>query len=224
MRRATLLEPIRDLGPDEEHGVPRASGGLTQEVARIRLTRKKGRVIRKNKASWQGVYPAVTTQFFDDQSMDFSGDGQARRSPAVGRRSWPDHARLGRRKRSLERQEKLDVLRATVEHVAGPRAGAWRESPSARTALACRFAADAQKAGVGRADGAAGDGLQVRPARDGDPFPRRRAGDRTCRFSSTTTRSPTASISRRRCSRSWPTSRSLSPSRNRRRTFAGSPI
>jgi 4-hydroxy-tetrahydrodipicolinate synthase len=56
---------------------------------------------------------------------------------------------------SLEYREKLDVLRMTVEKVAG-RVPVLTGVAEYSTALACRFAADAQKAGV--------NGLMVLPA------------------------------------------------------------
>ena len=78
------------------------------------------------------------------------------------------------------------------------------------TALACRFARDAEKIGV--------DGLMVLPAmvyKSGPARDDRRTSapwraPATCRSWSTTTRPPTTSTSRRRCSPSWPTSRSSS--------------
>ena len=56
---------------------------------------------------------------------------------------------------SLEYGEKLDVLQATVDHVGG-RVPGLTGVAECTTALACRFAADAQRAGV--------DGLMVLPA------------------------------------------------------------
>jgi 4-hydroxy-tetrahydrodipicolinate synthase len=56
---------------------------------------------------------------------------------------------------SLEYEEKLDVLRAAVDHVAG-RCPVLSGVAECTTALACRFARDAQRIGV--------DGLMVLPA------------------------------------------------------------
>src|SRR5690606_12218632 len=56
---------------------------------------------------------------------------------------------------SLEWEEKLDVLRATVEHVGG-RVPVLTGVAEYTTSRACRFAAEAQRAGV--------DGLMVLPA------------------------------------------------------------
>ena len=72
------------------------------------------------------------------------------------------------------------------------------------TPLACRFAADAAAHRRRRPDGAAGDGLQDRPARDDRSLPRRCAGHARCRSWSTTIPWRTASTSRRRCSPIWP--------------------
>ena len=103
---------------------------------------------------------------------------------------------------SLEYAEKLEVLRATVEHVAG-RVPVLSGVAECTTARACRFAADAAADRRRRPDGPAGDGLQVGPARDDRPLPRRSPGRPTCRSWSTTTRSPTRWTSRPRCSSSW---------------------
>ena len=149
--------------------------------------------------------------------------GPPRRDDRRGR-PRPDHARHRRREllaRVLARS--CEVLQADRRPRRRPGAGADRASPSTPPPLACRFAADAQKARRRRPDGPAGDGLQVRPPRDDRPLPRRRRGRPTCRSWSTTTRSPTAWTSRPRCSPTWPTSRRWWRSRNRRRTSGGSP-
>ena len=78
---------------------------------------------------------------------------------------------------SLEYPEKLEVLRATVDHVAG-RIPVLTGVAECTTARACKFAADAQRIGV--------DGLMVLPAMvyKSDPretiahYPHGRAGDR----------------------------------------------
>ena len=84
---------------------------------------------------------------------------------------------------SLESSEKLELLRTTVEHVAG-RVPVLTGVAEYTTALACRFAADAAADRRRRPDGPAGDGLQVRSARDDGPLPRRRPGHAICRSSS----------------------------------------
>jgi len=105
--------------------------------------------------SWSGVFPAATTQFAADQSLDL---------PATMRHL--DHMieagihgliMLGTvgENCSLLYDEKLQLLRATVEHVAG-RVPVLTGVAEYTTALACRFAEDAKTAGV--------DGLMVLPA------------------------------------------------------------
>jgi dihydrodipicolinate synthase/N-acetylneuraminate lyase len=105
--------------------------------------------------SWRGVFPAVTTQFRQDQTLDL---------PATLRHI--DHLigagvhgliLLGTvgENCSLEYGEKLDVLRAVVEHVAR-RLPVLTGVAEYTTALACRFAAAARASGV--------DGLMVLPA------------------------------------------------------------
>jgi 4-hydroxy-tetrahydrodipicolinate synthase len=106
-------------------------------------------------ASWHGIYPAATTQFRSNGDLDI---------PAT--LNCLDHLlkdgvdgliMLGTvgENCSLEYGEKLDVLRATVEHV-GRRVPVLTGVAEYTTTLACRFAADAHRAGV--------DGLMVLPA------------------------------------------------------------
>src|SRR5438552_1393504 len=105
--------------------------------------------------NWKGVYPAVTTQFRADQSLDLPGT--ARHLDALLNAGVNGIILLGTvgENCSLEYREKLDVLRAGVEHVAR-RVPVLAGVAECSTALACRFAADARKAGV--------DGLMVLPA------------------------------------------------------------
>lgn len=105
--------------------------------------------------NWSSVFPAATTQFHRDESLDLQGtlrllDGLINAGVhglillgTVGENS------------ALEYDEKLEVLRATVEHVAG-RVPVLSGVAESSTRLACRFAADAERAGV--------DGLMVLPA------------------------------------------------------------
>jgi 1-pyrroline-4-hydroxy-2-carboxylate deaminase len=104
---------------------------------------------------WRGVFPAATTQFHDDQSVDLAGT--ARHVEAMLRAGVHGMILLGTvgENCSLEFREKLDVLRAGVEQVAG-RVPVLAGVAECSTALACRFAAEAQKVGV--------DGLMVLPA------------------------------------------------------------
>jgi 1-pyrroline-4-hydroxy-2-carboxylate deaminase len=105
--------------------------------------------------TWQGVYPAVTTQFRADQSLDLAGTAeQVERLLKAGSHGVIMLGTVGENC-SLEYAEKLDVLRTTVRHVAG-RVPVLTGVAECSTALACRFAVDAQKAGA--------DGLMVLPA------------------------------------------------------------
>ncbi len=104
---------------------------------------------------WQGVYPAATTQFRDDQSLDVAGTvAHVERLLRAGAHGMIVLGTVGENC-SLEYQEKLEVLRATVRQVER-RVPVLTGVAECSTALACRFAADARKAGV--------DGLMVLPA------------------------------------------------------------
>jgi len=107
------------------------------------------------KVSWQGVFPAVTTQFKSDCSLDLPGTlRQVETLIAAGVHGVIMLGTVGENC-SLEYREKLDVLRATVEHVSR-RVPVLTGVAECSTALACRFSADAQKIGV--------DGLMALPA------------------------------------------------------------
>jgi 4-hydroxy-tetrahydrodipicolinate synthase len=104
---------------------------------------------------WEGIFPAATTEFQPDQSLDVpktlwhldrlieAGIDGVIMLGTVGENS------------SLEYDEKLEVLHATVRHVAG-RVPVLTGVAECTTALACRFAEDAQRLGV--------QGLMVLPA------------------------------------------------------------
>src|SRR6516162_5417922 len=105
--------------------------------------------------TWRGVFPAATTQFHDDQSLDLKGTAEhLERLLRAGVHGMILLGTVGENC-SLEYREKLDVLRAGVEQVAR-RVPVLAGVAECSTALACRFAADARKAGV--------DGLMVLPA------------------------------------------------------------
>jgi 4-hydroxy-tetrahydrodipicolinate synthase len=97
--------------------------------------------------TWHGVFPAATTQFKPDQSLDISAT--LKHLDAMLAAGIDGLIMLGTvgENCSLEYQEKLSVLRATVEHVAG-RVPVLTGVAEYTTALACRFALDAKKAGV----------------------------------------------------------------------------
>jgi 1-pyrroline-4-hydroxy-2-carboxylate deaminase len=107
------------------------------------------------RVEWRGVFPAATTQFHDDQGLDLAGTvAHLERLLRAGVHGLIMLGTVGENC-SLEYAEKLDVLRAAVRQVAG-RVPVLTGVAECSTALACRFAADARKAGV--------DGLMVLPA------------------------------------------------------------
>src|SRR5262245_21880140 len=97
--------------------------------------------------SWSGVFPAAVTHFRPDQSLDLPAT--TRHLDAVIDAGVHGLIMLGTvgENCSLEYAEKLDVLRATVEHVAG-RVPVLTGVAECSTRLACRFAADAERVGL----------------------------------------------------------------------------
>ena len=105
--------------------------------------------------TWQGVFPAATTQFQPDQALDLPATmAHIGKMIDAGIHGLIMLGTVGENC-SLLYEEKLEVLRATVRHVGG-RLPVLSGVAECSTALACRFAADAQKLGV--------DGLMVLPA------------------------------------------------------------
>src|SRR3954447_1655506 len=117
--------------------------------------------------TWRGVFPAATTEFRPDYALDLPAT--AKHVDTMIRAGVHGMIVLGTvgENCSLEYREKLDVLRVTVERVAGGVPGLGGGGGARRvpvlsgvaeytTALACRFAADAKKVGI--------DGLMVLPA------------------------------------------------------------
>jgi 1-pyrroline-4-hydroxy-2-carboxylate deaminase len=105
--------------------------------------------------AWQGVYPAVTTQFHADGGLDIPATrAHLERLIDAGLHGLIMLGTVGENC-SLEYAEKLEVLRATVDHVGG-RVPVLSGVAEYTTRLACRFANDAEKIGV--------DGLMVLPA------------------------------------------------------------
>ncbi len=107
------------------------------------------------KVTWHGVFPAVTTQFHDDQSLDLAAT--SRHVETLLRAGVHGIIMLGTvgENGSLEYAEKLEVLRTAVRQV-GSRVPVLAGVAECSTALACRFAAEARAAGA--------DGLMVLPA------------------------------------------------------------
>ena len=105
--------------------------------------------------TWRGVFPAATTQFHNDQSLDLKAT--MRHLDAMIDAGVHGMVVLGTvgENCSLEYREKIDLLKAAVEHI-GHRVPLLSGVAECSTALACRFAADAQKIGL--------DGLMVLPA------------------------------------------------------------
>jgi len=105
--------------------------------------------------SWQGVFPAATTQFNDDESLNI--DATMRHLDVMIENGIHGLVMLGTvgENCSLEYREKLEFLKATVAHVAG-RVPVLTGVAEYTTSLACQFANDAASAGV--------DGLMVLPA------------------------------------------------------------
>ena len=104
---------------------------------------------------WSGVFPAATTQFRPDQAIDIKSTlAHLDTMLDAGIHGLIILGTVGENC-SLEYSEKIELLKATVAHVAG-RVPVLSGVAECTTALACRFARDAQRAGV--------VGLMVLPA------------------------------------------------------------
>jgi 1-pyrroline-4-hydroxy-2-carboxylate deaminase len=107
------------------------------------------------KTNWHGIYPAATTQFRPNGELDVPATLRCLDRLLEARVDGLIMLGTVGENCSLEYGEKLDVLRATVEHANG-RVPVLTGVAEYTTALACRFAADAQRAGV--------NGLMALPA------------------------------------------------------------
>jgi dihydrodipicolinate synthase/N-acetylneuraminate lyase len=106
-------------------------------------------------ADWRGVFPAVTTQFRADQGLDLAATTRHLECLiAAGVHGLIMLGTVGENC-SLDAGEKREVLRAAVQ-TAGGRAPVLAGVAECSTALACRFARDAEELGA--------DGLMVLPA------------------------------------------------------------
>jgi 4-hydroxy-tetrahydrodipicolinate synthase len=107
------------------------------------------------KVDWHGVFPAATTQFRADESLDLPAT--ARHLETMVRAGVHGMIMLGTvgENCSLERGEKLDVLKMAVEQIAG-RIPLLTGVAECSTRMACRFAELAREIGV--------NGLMVLPA------------------------------------------------------------
>ena len=105
--------------------------------------------------NWKGVFPAITTQFHPDQSLNL--DGTARHLEAMIRADIHGVVFLGTvgENTALDYQEKLTLLREMKQVVSG-RIPMLTGVAEYTTDLACRFARDAGQIGL--------DGLMVLPA------------------------------------------------------------
>ena len=107
------------------------------------------------KVNWHGVYPALTTQFKEDQSLDL--DGTAKHLETLINSGIHGVILLGSvgENTALEYEEKLTVLAEMLRVVRG-RIPVLSGVSEYTTALACRYAKDAERIGL--------DGLMVLPA------------------------------------------------------------
>lgn len=104
---------------------------------------------------WHGVFPAATTQFHPDQSLDIPATLEHLEVMLeAGVHGLILLGTVGENG-SLDADEKRQLLQAVVKHVGG-RVPVLAGVAELTTAAACRFAADAEKLGV--------DGLMVLPA------------------------------------------------------------
>ena len=104
---------------------------------------------------WTGVFPATTTQFRSDQSLDLEATmAHVRHLIDAGCGGLVMLGTVGENT-ALEPEEKRAVLKATLEAAEG-RVPVLSGVAECSTALACRFAEDAQEIGL--------DGLMVLPA------------------------------------------------------------
>jgi 4-hydroxy-tetrahydrodipicolinate synthase len=106
-------------------------------------------------ASWRGVYPAATTQFHADGSLNIPAT--LKHLDVMIEGGVHGMILLGTvgENCSLEPGEKIELLRAGAQHIAG-RIPLLTGVAEYTTAGACRFAVEAKRAGV--------DGLMVLPA------------------------------------------------------------
>src|SRR5204862_5394902 len=97
--------------------------------------------------TWRGVFPASTTEFRPDYSLDLPAT--AKHIDAMIRAGVHGMIVLGTvgENCSLEYREKMDVIRVAREAIGG-RVPLLTGVAECTTATACRFAADAQQAGV----------------------------------------------------------------------------
>jgi 4-hydroxy-tetrahydrodipicolinate synthase len=105
--------------------------------------------------NWHGIFPAVTTQLHEDQSLNL--DATARHLDVLIRSGVSGLIMLGSlgENTALEPEEKQRVLRTAIE-TSGGRVPVLSGVAECSTAAACRYARDVERLGV--------DGLMVLPA------------------------------------------------------------
>ena len=105
--------------------------------------------------NWSGVFPAATTEFHHDQTLDIPATlAHLDKMIEAGIDGLIMLGTVGENC-SLSYSEKLEVLKATVAYVSG-RIPVLSGVAECTTSLACKYAADAEALGV--------DGLMVLPA------------------------------------------------------------
>jgi 1-pyrroline-4-hydroxy-2-carboxylate deaminase len=119
------------------------------------------------KVNWKGVFPALTTQFKPDQALDLPAT--AKHLETLIQAGIHGVVLLGTvgENTALAYEEKLSVL-CEMRKTAAGRIPVLAGAAEYTTALACRYARDAEN---GRVDGLAGDGLQIGRSRDPHAFP-----------------------------------------------------
>jgi 1-pyrroline-4-hydroxy-2-carboxylate deaminase len=105
--------------------------------------------------NWKGVFPAITTQFRPDQALDLAATAQHLDTMIVAGIHGVVLLGTVGENTALDYEEKLAVLKE-LKRAAGGRIPVLTGVAEYTTALACRFARDAEKLGL--------DGLMVLPA------------------------------------------------------------
>ena len=175
------------------------------------------------KIGWDGVFPAVTTQFKDDFSLDLDATGGSSTAlirdgvsglivcGTVGENTLADPA-----EKIAVMEAAKDVARGRVPVIAG--------IAEFTTAFRDRDRAGSRAGRHRRHHGHAGPGLFVEAARDRRPFPRRREGVRPAAHGLQQPADLQERRDARRSSHPWPIARRSSASRNHPATRGASSI
>src|SRR5262249_28222804 len=120
---------------------------LGQPVIDSHCRIERGRI--EMKANWQGVFPACTTHFKADQSIDFAATAaHIERQLRAGVRGFIMLGTVGENC-SLDADEKRQVLKLAVDTVKG-RGPVLAGTAECTTALALPYCADPKKVGLDR--------------------------------------------------------------------------